>query len=575
MQRLNGRSILGPSTQVRRRQRAKGRDPAACQYMPQPGYSYSSLWWVAHNALDVFEARGVHGQRVYVAPKAEMIMRALRLTQSDGPFTATESRCRRCRCWGGCSAIASNERVPVRARSRTKAWQFSCALRRRLLSQFNSLCQPRRNGKELWLRKTGLGRNLWENNWTRTNLTEFCRVTVTIRLVDRDERCGWLRDGSCWRSDCDTASTKGQHQGFDAIVKILRDADVTFGNIFRSQAIARGARRYRCANDPGGARGSVLPLADQWCRACLWSRHAALGTALPLHRLRHNFVGKVRIFFQSGEEAELVWGRTLQDEHLLEYFDRAVGFHISVEVPTGISGAQEGSVTKSAHQAKLTITGKMAHGPSPHSGIDAIAVAPAFVKDVQKVVSREMPVHDGAIVTIGTIHGEEATKIIYPSVVMKGTIRTSSSERPARLSQRVREAGRGCAVTHRGAPECIISQGAPRWSTISKWSAAFGSSSRRRLVAMHSSTTGDSRQAAMTLALCRVRAIHLFSGLVVARQATYRRCTRRISEPPTISLTHDGARRQIYPRSANILRLAARWRVPKSVRKDDTCSKAR
>ncbi|WP_247478398.1 hypothetical protein [Bradyrhizobium sp. CW9] len=217
----------------------------------------------------------------------------------------------------------------------------------------------------------------------------------------------------------------------------------------------------------------------------------------------------------------------------------------------------------------------MAHGPSPHSGIDAIAVAPAFVKDVQKVVSREMPVHDGAIVTIGTIHGEEATKIIYPSVVMKGTIRTSSSERPARLSQRVREAGRGCAVTHRGAPECIISQGAPRWSTISKWSAAFGSSSRRRLVAMHSSTTGDSRQAAMTLALCRVRAIHLFSGLVVARQATYRRCTRRISEPPTISLTHDGARRQIYPRSANILRLAARWRVPKSVRKDDTCSKAR
>ncbi|WP_247971111.1 amidohydrolase [Bradyrhizobium sp. 195] len=281
--------------------------------------------------------------------------------------------------------------------------------------------------------------------------------------------------------------------------------------------------------------------------ACGHDMHSsiALGTALPLHRLRHNFVGKGRIFFQSGEEAELVGGRTLHDEHLLDGFDRAVGFHISVEVPTRILGAQEGVVTKSADRFNLTITGKMAHGPSPHSGIDAIAVAPPFVNDVQKVVSREMPVHDGAITTIGAIHGEEATNIIYPSVVKKGTIRISSSERGALLSQRAREAAEGGAVTHRGAPECIISQGAPRWSTISKWSAAFGSSSTRRLVAMHSSTTGDSRQAAMTLALRRVRAIHLFSGLVVARQATYRMCTRRISEPPTISLSHELAVRYI------------------------------
>lgn len=153
VQRSNGRSILGPSTRVRSRQSAKGRDHATCQYMPQPGYSYRSLWWVAHNALDVFEARCIHGRRVYVALKAEMIVRALRLTQSHRPFTATESLCRRCRRWEGCSAIAAmgeHQFAPAPAR---KPWQLSGALRRRLLSQFNNLCQLRRNCKELWLRK--------------------------------------------------------------------------------------------------------------------------------------------------------------------------------------------------------------------------------------------------------------------------------------------------------------------------------------------------------------------------------------------------------------------------------------
>lgn len=272
--------------------------------------------------------------------------------------------------------------------------------------------------------------------------------------------------------------------------------------------------------------------------ACGHDMHSsiALGAALPLERLRHNFVGKVRIFFQWGDEAELVGGRTLHGEHLLDGFDRAVGFHISLEVPSGILGAQEGAVTKSADQFKLTITGKMAHGPSPHSGTDAIAVAAAFVNEVQKLVSREMPADDGAIVSIGTIHGGKATNIICPSVVMEGTIRTSSSERRALLSQRVREAAEGGAVTHRGAPVSIISHGAPRWSTTLKWSVAFGNSYTRRLAAMLSSLKGDSRPAAMTSASIPRACPPSISGSAVARPATHRMCTRQHLEPPMTSL---------------------------------------
>ncbi|MET2832888.1 serine hydrolase domain-containing protein [Mesorhizobium shangrilense] len=40
----------------------------------ESGYSYRSQWWVSHNELSSFEARGIHGQRLYVAPKAEMVV---------------------------------------------------------------------------------------------------------------------------------------------------------------------------------------------------------------------------------------------------------------------------------------------------------------------------------------------------------------------------------------------------------------------------------------------------------------------------------------------------------------------
>ncbi|BAV52930.1 beta-lactamase/transpeptidase-like protein (plasmid) [Mesorhizobium loti] len=38
------------------------------------GYSYRSQWWVTHNELGAVEARGIHGQRLYIAPEAAMVV---------------------------------------------------------------------------------------------------------------------------------------------------------------------------------------------------------------------------------------------------------------------------------------------------------------------------------------------------------------------------------------------------------------------------------------------------------------------------------------------------------------------
>jgi len=55
----------------------RGSDPAKFEkagYTLLPGYSYRNMWWVSHDSNGMFEGRGIHGQRLYIAPKAEMVI---------------------------------------------------------------------------------------------------------------------------------------------------------------------------------------------------------------------------------------------------------------------------------------------------------------------------------------------------------------------------------------------------------------------------------------------------------------------------------------------------------------------
>jgi CubicO group peptidase (beta-lactamase class C family) len=88
----NGRQLIPAAVvdDVRR-----GDDPAKfakAGYTLLPGYSYRSMWWVSHNELGAFEARGIHGQRLYVAPKAEMVVarfasHAIAASSANDPIT--------------------------------------------------------------------------------------------------------------------------------------------------------------------------------------------------------------------------------------------------------------------------------------------------------------------------------------------------------------------------------------------------------------------------------------------------------------------------------------------------------
>lgn len=71
---FNGRQIVPPIAVADIRRGASQADFAKAGYKQLPGWSYRNMWWVTHNAHGAFAARGVHGQTVYIDPKAEMVI---------------------------------------------------------------------------------------------------------------------------------------------------------------------------------------------------------------------------------------------------------------------------------------------------------------------------------------------------------------------------------------------------------------------------------------------------------------------------------------------------------------------
>lgn len=59
---------------------------AKAGYTTLPGGSYRGMWWVFHNGHGAYAARGVHGQTIYVDPKAEMVL--VRLASHYNPKNA-------------------------------------------------------------------------------------------------------------------------------------------------------------------------------------------------------------------------------------------------------------------------------------------------------------------------------------------------------------------------------------------------------------------------------------------------------------------------------------------------------
>ncbi len=72
--RFNGRQVIPKAAIDDIRKGASRADFAKAGYRTLPGWSYRNQWWVSHDDHGVYTARGVHGQTIYIDPKAEMVI---------------------------------------------------------------------------------------------------------------------------------------------------------------------------------------------------------------------------------------------------------------------------------------------------------------------------------------------------------------------------------------------------------------------------------------------------------------------------------------------------------------------
>jgi len=158
------------------------------------------------------------------------------------------------------------------------------------------------------------------------------------------------------------------------------------------------------------------------------------------------FDGTLRLIFQPAEEIG-AGARSMLSEGLLERFpvDAIFGLHNWPGMATGRFGFVEGPAMASVDQANITVVGKGGHGAEPHLTVDPVLATASLITALQSLVSRNVDPQHMAVVTVGSIHGGQASNVIPESVSLKLTLRAFNDDVRRLLGERVQALARAQA----------------------------------------------------------------------------------------------------------------------------------
>lgn len=158
------------------------------------------------------------------------------------------------------------------------------------------------------------------------------------------------------------------------------------------------------------------------------------------------FDGTLRLIFQPAEEIG-AGARKMLSEGLFERFpvEAIFGLHNWPGVPAGRFGFVEGPAMASVDQANITVVGKGGHGAEPHLTVDPVLATASLITALQSLVSRNVDPQHMAVVTVGSIHGGQASNVIPESVSLKLTLRAFNGEVRRLLGERVQALARAQA----------------------------------------------------------------------------------------------------------------------------------
>ena len=164
----------------------------------------------------------------------------------------------------------------------------------------------------------------------------------------------------------------------------------------------------------------------------------ALGAARMLSDIRETLPGRVKFFFQSGEEVAKGAQASIK-QGVMEGVDACFGLHIWSQLDSPRFNLEPGERMASCDSFDLVIRGDAAHGSAPHQGHDAIVAASAVIMALQSVVSRRNDPLNALVLTIGTLDAGQRFNIIADRAVLQGTVRTYSRKFRLEVERLIRQ----------------------------------------------------------------------------------------------------------------------------------------
>ena len=181
---------------------------------------------------------------------------------------------------------------------------------------------------------------------------------------------------------------------------------------------------------------------------------ALIGTARQLINRRADWSGTLVLVAQPAEE-RIFGARAMVEDGLYTRFpkpDYALAFHVSAGVPAGRISVPLAIHSSSSDSVDIAVHGVGTHGAYPHLGVDPVLVASTIIVNLQSLRSRTVNPLEGAVVSVGAIHGGIKHNIISERVDLQLTVRADSPEVRTLLLDGIDRVARGTAIAL-GVPE--------------------------------------------------------------------------------------------------------------------------
>ncbi|MBK4216735.1 amidohydrolase [Paracoccus caeni] len=173
--------------------------------------------------------------------------------------------------------------------------------------------------------------------------------------------------------------------------------------------------------------------------ACGHDGHTVILLAAARYLARsRNFQGTLRLIFQPAEEIG-AGARALIEAGLFDRFpvDAIFGLHNWPGVEAGRLGFVEGPAMAAVDKIGARFVGKGGHGAEPHLAVDPVVASAHAITALQSVVSRNVDPLQMAVVTVGSIHGGQASNVIPGEVDLQLTLRSYAPEVRELLKKRI------------------------------------------------------------------------------------------------------------------------------------------